>query len=227
MQTVGQTKDYFVNIQALIDEIVGQVKLVDGVGAIVLGGSRARGTHTAKSDIDLCIYYHPDHSLDLKALEQVAAGFDDSHHLGLLTSAGGWGPWINGGGWLTVHSQPIDFLYRDLHQVEMVIEACHLGQVDIVYQPGHPHGFVSAIYMAEVALCRLLWESDGRLSALKLKTSHYPLALKNALIKKFAWEIDFALETAKKSIERIDIAYAAGSCFRGTMCILQVLFAAK
>ena len=213
------------DIQALIDEIVEQVRRVDGVSAIALGGSRARGTHTAKSDIDLCIYYHPDHVLDLEALERVAAEFDDRHHLGLLTPIGGWGPWINGGGWLSVHSQPVDFLYRDLCQVGMVVEACHRGHVDIVYQPGHPHGFVSAIYMAEVALCQLLWEADGQLSSLKLKTSPYPSALKKALIEKFAWEVNFAFETAKKSIDRADVTYAVGSCFRGVMCMLQVLFA--
>ena len=213
------------DIQALINEIVGQVSQVEGVSAIVLGGSRARGTHTAQSDIDLCIYYHPDHSLDLQALDQVAAEFDDNHQRGILTPIGEWGPWINGGGWLSVHSQPVDFLYRDLHQVGTVMDACHGGQVEMVYQPGHPYGFVSAIYMAEVALCQVLWEAKGQLTALKRKTLPYPSLLKKALIKKFAWEISFALGTAKKSINRTDIAYVAGGCFRGVMCLLQVVFA--
>lgn len=211
--------------QPLINFIIEQIKHIDGVSAIVLGGSRARGTHTPKSDIDLCIYYHPAHPLDLTALERVAAEIDDSHRAELITPIGGWGPWINGGGWLTVQSQAVDFLYRDLSKVEGIINDCLKGHVDMVYQPGHPHGFVSSIYLAEVAVCQPLWEADGQLSALKQRVRPYPQALQKALIQKFAWEIDFALGTGRKSIERKDVTYAAGCCFRAVACMLQVLFA--
>lgn len=211
--------------QDIIVEIVDRVKRVDGVSGVVLGGSRARGTHTSKSDIDLGIYYHPDCPLDLEALDRVATEIDDGHRTGVLTPIGGWGPWINGGGWLTVQSVPVDFLYRDLDRVAAVIDACLAGQVEMVYQPGHPHGFASSIYMAEVALCQVLWTGDGRLSALKERTQPYPASLKKALLDKFAWEIDFSLAIAKKSIDRADVTYAAGCCFRCVACILQVVFA--
>lgn len=209
----------------IINTIVEQLKHIDGVNAIVLGGSRARGTHTPKSDIDLCIYYHPAHPLDLIALERVAAEIDDSHRAGLITPIGGWGPWINGGGWLTVQSQAVDFLYRDLSKVKSIIDDCLNGQVEMVYQPGHPHGFVSSIYLAEVAVCQPLWEADGKITALKELVRPYPQALQKALIQKFSWEIDFALGTGRKSIERKDVTYAAGCCFRAVACMLQVLFA--
>ncbi len=211
--------------QALIDDVVERVRQAEGVAAIVLGGSRARGNHTPTSDVDLGIYYHPERPLDLDALGRVAAEIDDDHRPGLLTPIGGWGPWINGGGWLTVRSVPVDFLYRDLSRVTAVVEACHAGQVDIVYQPGHPHGFVSAIYMAEIAICQALWDPYGNVAALKARTQPYPAALKRALVEKFAWEADFALATAKKGIQREDVAYVAGSCFRSVSCILQVVFA--
>ncbi len=213
------------DIQVLIDDIVERVSQADGVAAIVLGGSRARGTHTPTSDIDLGIFYHPQRPLDLDALGRVAAEIDDGHRSGLLTPIGGWGPWINGGGWLTVRSVPVDFLYRDLSRVAAIVEACHAGQVDIVYQPGHPHGFVSAIYMAEIAVCQPLWDPHGSVAALKAQTQPYPAALKSALVGKFAWEADFALATAKKGVQREDVAYVAGSCFRSVSCMLQVIFA--
>jgi hypothetical protein len=213
-------------IDSLLVEIVAKLKQIEGVSAIVLGGSRARGTHTPKSDIDLGIYYHPDRPLDLAALNQVATHFDDGHRPQILTPLGGWGPWINGGGWLTVQSVPVDFLYRDLKQVSAVITACHHGQVEIAYQPGHPFGFVSAIYMGEIAVCKLLWESErGGVAALKALTSPYPAALQQALIAKFAWEIPFSLEIARKAAARRDVTYAAGCCFRAANCLLQVLFA--
>ncbi len=216
---------YSMDTQTLIDNIVERINQVDGVAAIVLGGSRARGTHTSSSDVDLGIFYHPERPLDLDALGRVAAEIDDEHRSGLLTPIGGWGPWINGGGWLTVRSVPVDFLYRDLSRVAAVVAACHAGQVDIVYQPGHPHGFVSAIYMAEIAICQPLWDPQGDVAALKAQTRPYPAALRTALIQKFAWEADFALATAKKGVQREDVAYVAGSCFRSVSCMLQVIFA--
>lgn len=212
--------------ETLINAIASALKQVAGVSAVVLGGSRARGTQTATSDVDLGIYYHPDRPLDLVALNRVAAQFDDERRPQLLTPIGGWGPWINGGGWLTVRSVAVDFLYRDLSKVAAVIAACHQGQVEMVYQPGHPHGFVSSIYMGEVAVCRPVWEADrGELSALKARTTPYPAALKRALIDKFGWEIDFSLSIARKSIARGDVVYAAGCCFRAAACLLQTLFA--
>ena len=105
------------------------------------------------------------------------------------------------------------------------MDACHAGQVEMAYQPRHPHGFLSAIYIGEVDVCCLLWESGGCLSALKRRTRPYPAALKRALLQKFAWEVDFSLSNAKKSIERADVTYAAGCCFRSVACVLQVLFA--
>jgi hypothetical protein len=150
---------------------------------------------------------------------------DDRHHLDLMTEPGRWGPWINGGGWLTIRSYPVDFLYRDLGKVTTIIDDCLNGKVEIYYQPGHPHGFVSSIYLAEAAICQPLWDPEGLVLELKSKVQPYPDLLQRALIEKFGWEIDFSLSIAKKSIERADVTYAAGCFFRGAMCMLQVLFA--
>ena len=212
-------------VDLLIQEIVDEVRQVEGINAIVLGGSRARGTHTTSSDIDLGIYYHPESPLDLKTLGAVATGLDDEHRADVITPVGGWGPWINGGGWLKIQSQPVDFLYRDLEQVRAKIEDCLDGKVEIFYQPGHPLGFVSSMYLAEVAVCQPLWDPAGSISELKRKIDPYPDALRKALLQKFAWEIEFSLQIARKGAERSDVTYVAGCCFRSVMCMLQVLFA--
>lgn len=212
-------------LELLISSIVDELREVDGVKAIVLGGSRARGTHTSTSDVDLGIYYHPDSPLDLNALRKVATQLDDEHRADVITDIGGWGPWINGGGWLVIQSYHVDFLYRDLKKVNTVIEDCLHEKVEIYYQPGHPLGFVSSIYLAEVAVCQPLWDPEGIISELKKKTDPYPISLQKALVQKFAWEIDFSIHIAKKSVERSDVTYAAGCCFRSVMCTLQVLFA--
>ena len=213
-------------ISELLDILTDEISRVPGVSAIVLGGSRARGTHDQSSDVDLGIYYQPDEPLDLDALNRVASKFDDEHRSSALTLLGEWGPWINGGGWLKINHMPVDFLYRDLHKIGNVIQACRQGLVEMAYQPGHPHGFVSSIYMGEVSVCKLLWENpQGELSALKSLTSPYSPALKHALISNFAWEVEFSLSIAEKAGLRGDVVYAAGCCFRAAACLLQILFA--
>ena len=119
------------DIETLIQDIVDEIKNVSGVKAIVLGGSRARGTGHSSSEIDLGIYYDSHFSLNLTELAKVAIKLDDEHRTDLITAIGGWGPWINGGGWLHIQSFPVDFLYRDLDKVEQVTNSCLDGRVDI------------------------------------------------------------------------------------------------
>ncbi|MDZ8069186.1 MAG: nucleotidyltransferase domain-containing protein [Nostoc sp. DedQUE08] len=215
-----------------ISHIVSSLRSIEGITAIALGGSRARGNHTLKSDVDLGIYYNPEKPPDLIALNRLACELDDNHRVNLITAIGGWGKWINGGGWLVVEGVGVDFLYRDLVKVNRVIDDCHNGRITIDYQPGHPHGFVSSIYMGEIALCQPLYDPDGVLEALKVKTKPYPVGLKQATIDTFAWEISFSLLVAKKAMPaagcanaRDDVVYAAGCCFRSVACMNQVLFA--
>lgn len=47
-----------------------------------------------------------------------------------------------------------------------MIDDCHAGQITIDYQPGHPHGFVSSIYIGEVAFGLPLHDPDGVLDRL-------------------------------------------------------------
>ncbi|SEU27935.1 nucleotidyltransferase domain-containing protein [Paenibacillus sp. NFR01] len=209
----------------IISEIVNALQKIAGVQAIVLGGSRAKGTAHAHSDIDLGIYYDPADGLDIAALNQVASALDDDHRTDLITEVGGWGPWINGGGWLQMQQIPVDWLFRDLGKVSQVMEQCLAGDITIDYQPGHPHGFVNAMYLAEVALCRVLWDPHGLLAELKSKTQPYPPVLQAAMIRKFLWEARFSMEIGRKGIYKQDLSYIAGCCFRAVSCLNQVLFA--
>lgn len=213
------------DVTSIIEGVVGELKKVSGIEAVVLGGSRARGTHTDSSDVDLGIYYHPTASLDLKKLGQVTTELDDEHRPDLLTGIDGWGPWINGGGWLTIKGQAVDLIYRDLYKVTRVILEAIDGRVEIIYQPGHPQGFASFIYLSEVALCQPLWDPHGTIRHLKGRTEAYPPLLKKAIINTFWWETDFSLKAAEKSIKTGDVAYAAGCCFRCVACLAQTLFA--
>jgi len=211
--------------EAVIEDIVNRIKLVPGIIGIVLGGSRARGSHTAKSDIDIGIYYDHADSFDIPALQKVASELDYTHREDTLTAVNGWGPWVNGGGWLTINHYQVDFLYRDINKVSRVVDQCLCGEITIDYYPGHPHGFINSIYMAEISLCQVLWDPRQAVLALKRRTSSYSQALKKSLIEKFLWEAAFSLSAASKSVARRDASYAAGCCFRSISCLNQALFA--
>src|SRR5579863_10356066 len=109
-----------------------------------------------------------------------------------MTEGGGWGPWIVGGGWLTIAGNKVDLLYRPIESVEKVIGDCREGRVGKDYQSGHPHGFCSAIWMGEVALCRPLSDREVSLARSKAMAVPYPDQLREALIRRFQWEVPVA-----------------------------------
>ncbi len=205
-----------------VASLLGSVR---GVAAVVLGGSWARREAHPDSDLDLGIYYHPDHRPSIGALRDVARQLDDRHAAATVTDFGEWGAWINGGAWLQIEGQKVDWLYRDLTRVRTSIEESRQGRVTVHYQPGHPFGLPSYLYMGEVTSCLPLFDLQGEIAALKARTVPYPAALGSAIVDRFLWEAGFAFETARSSAERGDVSYVAGCLFRSVNCLVQVLFA--
>lgn len=208
-----------------IKKIVDSLKRVNGIEAIVLGGSRAKGSFTEKSDIDVGIYYTDSRKLDFESLSRIATELDDAHRSNLITTIGEWGPWINGGGWLHVDGIATDFLLRDYNKVSYVIDDCLNNKITIDYQAGHPHGFVNTIYAAETFYCKVLWDNNDFLKKLKEKITPYPLPIKTGIINKFLWEAGFSCDIATKSIAKEDIVYATGCFYRAVSCLIQVVYA--
>jgi Nucleotidyltransferase domain len=188
---------------------------VDGVVAVALGGSRARGTHRPDSDFDLGLYYRGE--LDLAALRALAIEVADAPTD--VTPPGGWGPWVNGGGWLTIGGERVDWIYRDLDRVHRIWEGCRQGRYEVGAQAGHPLGFYSHAYAGEVALGRVLADPSGELTDLQAHARQYPTALGDALIAGL-WEAEFSVQLARYGAAGVDPAYAAGCLFRavGVAC---------
>jgi hypothetical protein len=209
----------------LLERIVPTLAEVPGIEAVALGGSRARGTAHNASDYDIGLYFSASQPLDTDRLLRVAKGMVDDPSTAAVTAVGGWGPWIVGGGWLSIAGQKVDLLYRCVDDVARVIDECRAGHISMDYQPGHPHGFCSAIWMGEIALCQPLHDPQRTIARLKALTSPYPKPAQEALIRRFRWEIRFSIENAQLAVSREEQTHIAGCTYRALACLTQVLFA--
>lgn len=208
----------------LIQEIVHNLQTVDGLLAIVLGGSQASGVQQPDSDIDIGLYYHTDHPLDIAHLRTIAAHLNDTPDP-IVTDLGGWGPWVNGGAWLTIHGQRVDWLYRDIDFVAATIDECKAGIVRRDYWQQPAYGFHSHMYCTETVICQPLYDPDHLLAPLKAQVEQYPPKLKQTIIKDYLWQSQFTLENSAKMVARGNIYFVVGALARAIHCLIQVLYA--
>src|ERR1700722_4553929 len=212
-------------LDQILTQVVSKVSKIDGVEAIVLGGSRARGTADERSDIDLGFYYDSEHPFSTTALGAAAQQLDDRHSENLVTSFGDWGPGVNGGGWLQIRGHHVDFLYREIGAVREAIEDCIAGRPRSIYQLGHPLGFHIQIYAGEVHVCRPLYDLSGTIGRLKSQVSEYPEKFRTAVVTKHLFDAEFEIAIAAKPAERGDVMYVAGCLFRAAGFMTLVLYA--
>lgn len=213
------------SIDHVVHRITQILRTIPSIDAIVLGGSHARGSATPMSDIDIGIYYGAHTPLDLDAINASAQHLDDTHRHHLVTAPGGWGPWVNAGGWLIIDGCHVDFILRDTHRVQQVIADCENGRISAHYQPGHPHAYINAMYMGELAICRILWDANGAIQALKDRAMQYPIALRSALLDYFGFEAEFSMTLAEKYASTDDTYYVAAHIIRVISALNQVLCA--
>jgi predicted nucleotidyltransferase len=212
-------------IDEIISQVVARVAKVEGIAAIVLGGSRARGTADERSDIDLGIYYDAERPFSTVALEAAAQELDDRHADGLVTPFGAWGPAVNGGGWLEIRGHHVDFLYREIGAVRQAIEDFVAGRPRSVYQLGHPLGFHMQIYAGEVHVCRPLFTNGTTIAELKSIVSEYPEKFRTAAVTKHLFDAEFEISICAQPAERADVMYVAGCLFRAAGLMTFVLYA--
>ena len=201
--------------------IADRLLSVGGIVGVTLGGSRARGTALPGSDVDLGLYYRGD--LDIEGVRSLARELAGPH--AEVTAIGGWGPRMNGGGWLTIGGQAVDWIYRDLDEVDACWRRACQGEVLIHTQAGHPAGFPDWAYAGELALAVPLADPNGDLAARRAEMANYPPALAQAQ-RRGLWEADFCLMVARKAVARGDAAYVAGCLFRVVMVCVHALHGA-
>lgn len=186
------------SVPPLAAPLASRLSAVPGVLGVALGGSHATGTATPSSDIDLSLAYDGAATyggtpgFDLAALRDLCHELDDgggdSSGGAEPSGLGGWGPWVDGGAWLTLQGQRVDFIYRDVRRVEQSVRDALAGRVELHTQPGHPHGIHAHTYAGELANCVLLHDPAGQLSALRAQVAAYPPALAAAMQSHYGWQ---------------------------------------
>jgi hypothetical protein len=210
--------------QKLLDHLVEQLSQVSGVCAVVLGGSYASGAHHPKSDMDIGIYYRQAQPFAIADIRQVA---HDISIAGEPTVTGfyGWGAWVNGGAWIHTAHGKVDFLYRNLDQIEKTVAEAEQGVFHHDYAQQPTHGFYSMTYLAEMQICIALYDPERRIAGLKRRVEVYPPRLKQTVIADMLWSAEFTLLHARGFAAQGDVYNTVGCLTRAASSLTQALFA--
>jgi predicted nucleotidyltransferase len=209
----------------LVMSLSQRLGAIRGIKAVVLGGSHARGRARPESDIDLYLFYSEMAPFSIPSIRELAETVNDTPGP-VVTSFYGWGPWVNGGAWLTIGGQRVDFLYRNLEHLERVIAEAEAGRYELHYLQQPPFGFFSAAYLGEVAVCIPLFDPEARLEALKRRVADYPEALRQAVVQDFLFAAELGLVAVAPKFAGRSGAYGTAACLaRAVNELLLVLFA--
>lgn len=209
----------------LVSSLSTRLGAIRGVRAVVLGGSHARGRAQPASDVDLGLFYSEAAPFSIQSVRELAEAVNDTPGP-VVTDFYGWGPWVNGGAWLTIGGQRVDFLYRNLEHVERVIADAEAGRYEIHYLQQPPFGFFSGTYLGEVAVCVPLLDPEARLGALKRRVTNYPDALRQAVVRDYLFMAEFGLTAfAPKYAARSDVYGTAACLSRAVNELVMALFA--
>ncbi|MBI1842594.1 MAG: nucleotidyltransferase domain-containing protein [Verrucomicrobia bacterium] len=204
-------KDLSKEQRELVMSLAERLGGIPGISAVVLGGSYARGRAQPGSDIDLGLFYSEAHPFSIPSVRELAEEVNDTPGP-VVSNFYDWGPWVNGGAWLTIGGQRVDFIYRNLEHLERVIAEAEAGRHELDYAQQPPFGFFSGTYLGEVAVCVPVVDPDARLEALKRRVAQYPEALRRSVTQDYLWAVEFGIGAfARKYAARADVHGTAAS----------------
>jgi predicted nucleotidyltransferase len=199
------------DIPGPISALAGELARLPGAAGVVLGGSRATGTHRPDSDWDLGLYYRG--AVD-------PAGVRALGHPGYVSALGEWGPIVNGGAWLTVDGLAVDVLFRDLDAVEGWWRDAEEGRFDVVAQNGYLAGAPTYLPVGELAIARPLAGELPRPAA-------FPGALAAGAPPRWEGRASVALMFARTHAELGEAVGCAGMLANAVLCAGHARLAAR
>ena len=162
---------------------------IPNVVCVVLGGSRAAGTHRPDSDWDLGLYYEG--SLDADHLRALG-------HAGQVFGTGEWSPLMDGGAWFEIDGTKVDVIYREVGAVRHWIAEAEAGRFRVELLGGFLAGFDTTVLVGEVALCAPLR------GTMPFTVDGYPDALRQSAPAAWRARRDFSLVYVEQHAARGD-----------------------
>ncbi|MBI4664219.1 MAG: nucleotidyltransferase domain-containing protein [Verrucomicrobia bacterium] len=209
----------------LVSSLAKRLGAIRGIKAVVLGGSHARGRAQPGSDIDLGLLYSEAAPFSVQSVRELAEDVNDTSGP-VVTNFYEWGPWVNGGAWLTIGGQRVDFIYRSLERLERVIAEAEAGRYELHYLQQPPFGFFSGTYLGEIAVCVPLFDHESRLDLLKRRVADYPEALRRAVVQDYLFMVEFTLTGFAPKVAARSDTYGTAACLtRAVNELVLALFA--
>jgi predicted nucleotidyltransferase len=209
----------------LLDTITMDLCRIRGIVAVVLGGSHARGFARRDSDIDIGIYYRETAPFSVDEVRSIAERVSTPGTSPIVTAPYEWGAWVNGGAWIHTSAGKIDFLYKNLEQIQSVIDEGQRGIWRHDYDQQPPYGFRSVVYFGETRMCVPLYDPEGEIARLKQSVAEYPSALKSRIVKECLWQAEFTFFVSRTFVQSSDIYSSVGSMTRVAQALVHALFA--
>jgi hypothetical protein len=211
--------------ERLVRDLVGDLARIEGIRAVALGGSRARGRARPDSDVDLGLLYEEARPPSLAAIRACALRWSDEPDP-VVTGFYAWGPWVNGGAWLTCRGQRVDLLYRSAEHLERALADAEAGRHAVHHGQQPPFGYWSGTALGELAIAVPLHDPAGRLAALQARVARYPEPLRRAVVADCLWSVEFGLRAfAPKCVAAGDVYGTAGCLARFAHQLVLALFA--
>ena len=211
--------------QLLVHDLIEELKGIPGLQGAVLGGSYARGQARADSDIDLGVYYSDAAPICVKSIREVTARFPGSVNP-IVSELLEWGPWVNGGAWLTIRRQRVDLIYRSLEHLEQVISEAQQGKHELHFGQQPPFGYFGPSYLGELSIAVILFDPSGQIAGLQSRVAKYPEALRRRVVQDYLWSVEFALHAfAPKFARQGEVYLTASTIARCVHALVLVLFA--
>jgi Nucleotidyltransferase domain len=209
----------------MLTEVVRQLSDVTGIVAVVLGGSYATGLARPNSDIDIGLYYRESSPFSIGDVRFVAEEISASNSAPVVTEIYGWGPWVNGGAWIETPEGKVDFIYRNLDQVQTVISEGQRGIWRHDYDQQPPYGFRSIVYFGELQICVPLYDPQSAIAQLKEVVSDYPELLRDRVVQDSLWGAEFSLLSCRGFADKAEVCNAVGCMTRAAQFLIHAVFA--
>ena len=209
--------------QSILEDITKELKSMDNIKAIVLGGSYAIGMATDTSDLDIGVYYFEEEPFDIDAIKLIAGKYANVDNP-TVTGFYEWGPWVNGGAWIKTANGKVDILYKNIDQITSTIENAKKGVWENHFEQQPPYGFSSLIFLAETQYCIPLHDPQGIIQRLKSKVQSYPEILKQTVIQQSLWSAEFTIWHADQFALKGDVYNTMGCLTRAVKSIVTSLF---